>query len=98
MSCSAIQPGQVLKWSIRLNSSPNVIQFPSVRLNGCGFYQYADSEGIYLTINNTMDNNGTSIRCIDEAPDDVPTVHETNLHVFGKYYRIEYCRLSPHKI
>ena len=96
ISCNATKPRQTPEWSIRLDSSMNFIQFPSLALNQLGFYKVPtdqSSDTIQLTIRNTnMDINGTEIRCFDGASlPEFPTIHETNLHVFfGKCYRITF--------
>ena len=86
VSCIITKAGQTPTWSIKLSSSHNFIQFPIAALNQRGFHEVPqdDSDRIQLTVNNTVGNNGTTIRCIDGASLDIPTIHETNLHIYGK--------------
>ena len=96
INCTA-NSGQSPLWSIRLtDSSDNFLHFPFPAsqdlLNNHGFYEIPqdDSEIIRLIVNSTQDNNGTLIRCIDGGSLESPTIYETTLIVYGRYYADDY--------
>ena len=90
MKCTATSTNQKLSWSIRLANSSNFRESRPDDTTQDLFNRYGyhynlqnKSEVIELLVNTTDNTNGTTVRCIDIAEFDSPTILETVLIVYG---------------
>ena len=89
INCTA-DSSQSPAWTIQLPGQSLPLQFPVGRsrmtLNNRGFYELPELDSgvtriIRLLLNNTMNNNGSVIGCIDT--DSGNTIVQTSLHIYG---------------